>query len=173
MFFDSIRPWTKVWSSFSKTPDQDNPSAQKIQELLKNRPPAQATPARRRLGGYTAEDPYSETQNATRATLPSEDTAPKLRKLNRRDLETLIKEPYHVVKKADVKPPVSMTTIKSWTTNLKKNLPRIWTTTWQRSSRPWRTTRSHSSKRWLPAGPSSHCDTRSALATPGNPPPSH
>ena len=33
MFFDATQPWMKTWSTFSKHPDPDNVTAQKVQEL--------------------------------------------------------------------------------------------------------------------------------------------
>eukprot|EP00439_Symbiodinium_sp_Y106_P055324 s4670_g7.t1 len=58
---------------------------------------------------------------------PSQDPPQKRRRLQRGDAkksyQQMIEEPFNVIKKSGQDPPVSMTSLKTWTTNIKQNLP--------------------------------------------------
>ena len=65
---------------------------------------------------------------ARRSTSPTAPDPPqKRRRLQRGDTkksyQQMLEEPFNVIKKSGQDPPASMTSLKTWTTNVKKNLP--------------------------------------------------
>ena len=132
LFLESIKPWIKVRTAYNKNPDQDNAAAQKVQELEE-----QAAKYKQRLKEAGLEvTPRKElpTQDSNAASgsdgsakrgpdPPTEGQPVKRKKLNQRDLEALVQEPFNVMTKEDIKPPSRMTSLKSWITNLKSTIP--------------------------------------------------
>ena len=132
LFLESIKPWMQTRDYHSKNPDRDNAAAQQVQELQE-----QAAKYKQRLRDAGIETtprkdlPIQDPSNASDPERPAKrgpDTAAasqphKRKKLTQKDLEALVQEPFNVMTKQNIKPPNSMTSLKSWIGNLKGSIP--------------------------------------------------
>ncbi|CAE7940268.1 unnamed protein product, partial [Symbiodinium sp. KB8] len=141
--FTAMKPWTQA-KSYGKNSEQDNQVAQRMQELeeeaakykqrLKSAgvavTPTKALPLQL---PHSASSAPSDSQRApSPAPQPPPSSAPedppsKRRRTQRaekkKQYESLLEEPYNIIKQSGQQPPTSMTSIKMWITNLKKTLP--------------------------------------------------
>ncbi|CAE7730033.1 unnamed protein product, partial [Symbiodinium sp. KB8] len=129
--FLAMKPWTQV-KNYGKNSEQDNQVAQRMQELEE-----EAAKCKQRLKSAGMEVtptkvlPLQPPPPAPpRGVLPDsvhEDPPPKRRRTQRGDrkkqYETLLEEPFNVIKQSGQPPPTSMTSIKTWVINLKKTMP--------------------------------------------------
>ncbi|CAE7190176.1 hypothetical protein AK812_SmicGene2104 [Symbiodinium microadriaticum] len=141
-----MKPWTQV-KHYGKNSEQDNQVAQRMQELeeeeaakykqrlksagmevtptkvLPLQPPA---PTR----SDSQQTPSPQHEAPPRGVLPDsahEDPPSKRRRTQRGDrkkqYETMLEEPFNVIKQSGQQPATNMTSIKAWVTNLKKTMP--------------------------------------------------
>ena len=144
--FLAMKPWTQV-KHYGKNSEQDNQVAQRMQELeeeeaakykqrlksagmevtptkvLPLQPPA---PTR----SDSQQTPSPQHEAPPRGVLPDsahEDPPSKRRRTQRGDrkkqYETMLEEPFNVIKQSGQQPATNMTSIKAWVTNLKKTMP--------------------------------------------------
>ena len=139
--FSAMKPWTQT-KNYGKTSEQDNQVAQRMQELeeeaakykqrLKSAgvtvTPTKNLPVQPEHSASSA--PSESRRAASPQPLPPsapEDPPAKRRRTQRADkkkqYESLLEEPFNVIKQSGQQPPTSMTSIKTWVTNLKKTLP--------------------------------------------------
>ena len=139
--FSAMKPWTQT-KNYGKTSEQDNQVAQRMQELeeeaakykqrLKSAgvavTPTKTLPVQPEHSASSA--PSESRRAASPQPLPPsapEDPPAKRRRTQRADkkkqYESLLEEPFNVIKQSGQQPPTSMTSIKTWVTNLKKTLP--------------------------------------------------
>ena len=139
--FSAMKPWTQT-KNYGKNSEQDNQVAQRMQELEE-----EAAKYKQRLKSagvavtptktlpiqpaHSASSAPSDSQRAPSppplSTNAPEDPPSKRRRTQRTDkkkqYESLLEEPFNIIKQSGQQPPTSMTSIKTWVTNLKKTLP--------------------------------------------------
>ncbi|CAE7561495.1 unnamed protein product, partial [Symbiodinium necroappetens] len=143
--FLAMKPWTQV-KNYGKNSEQDNQVAQRMQELeeeaatykqrLKSAgmevTPTKALPLQAPPSGPSGsqQTPSPQHDAQPRGALPDsahEDPPSKRRRTQRGDrkkqYEAMLEEPFNVIKQSGQQPPTSMTSIKTWVTNLKKTMP--------------------------------------------------
>ncbi|OLP93944.1 hypothetical protein AK812_SmicGene24107 [Symbiodinium microadriaticum] len=111
--FLAMKPWTQV-KNYGKNSEQDNQVAQRMQELEE-----EAAKYKQRLKSAGVE--VTPTKVLPLQPPPSASSAPTYNK--KKQYEKLLEEPYNIIKQSGQQPPTSMTSIKTWVTNLKKTLP--------------------------------------------------
>ncbi|CAE7585140.1 unnamed protein product [Symbiodinium sp. CCMP2592] len=123
---DAIKPWAQVRNYATKNTDGDNQAAQRMQALEE-----QTAKYKQRLRSAGIEvTPQKSLPLQNEPTDGPETTAapPKRRRLTKGAVkqrnEDILAEPHNVIRASGQEPPTSMTSIATWVTNLKKNLPR-------------------------------------------------
>ncbi|OLP76786.1 hypothetical protein AK812_SmicGene43235 [Symbiodinium microadriaticum] len=140
--FSAMKPWTQA-KNYGKNSEQDNQVAQRMQELeeeaakykqrLKSAgvtvTPTKVLPLQPAHSASSAPSDSQRAPSPTPQPLPTsapEDPPSKRRRTQRTDkkkqYESLLEEPYNIIKQSGQQPPTSMTSIKTWVTNLKKTL---------------------------------------------------
>ena len=141
-FFATIKLWTQTKNYAIKNSEQDNQAAQRMQELeeeaakYKQRlrsaglqvTPTKALPIQD-PASVASSRPVSKTRSKHHLFLhqtPQVINQPR-RRLQRGDRKKQyghkLEEPFNVIKQSGQDPPTSMTSLKTWVTNIKKNLP--------------------------------------------------
>ncbi|OLP84015.1 hypothetical protein AK812_SmicGene35156 [Symbiodinium microadriaticum] len=140
--FATIKHWTQTNNYAIKNSEQDNQAAQRMQELeeeaakYKQRlcsaglqvTPTKALPIQD-PASVASSRPVSKTRSKHHLFLhqtPQVINQPR-RRLQRGDRKKqyghMLEEPFNVIKQSGQDPPTSMTSLKTWVTNIKKNLP--------------------------------------------------
>ena len=140
--FLAMKPWTQV-KHYGKNFEQDNQVMQELEEeaakykqRLKSAGmevtptkvlPLQAPPPTRSDSQQTPSPQHEAPPRGALPDNPHEDPPSKRRRTQRGDrkkqYETMLEEPFNVIKQSGQQPPTSMTSIKTWVTNLKKTMP--------------------------------------------------
>ena len=115
--FSAMKPWTQT-KNYGKNSEQDNQVAQRMQELEEESRQVQTAAQVGGSGSHAHQDPPNttralgifSTERFSASAIPSA-------------AESLLEEPFNIIKQSGQQPPTSMTSIKTWVTNLKKTLP--------------------------------------------------
>ncbi|CAE7874802.1 unnamed protein product [Symbiodinium necroappetens] len=137
--FLAMKPWTQV-KNYGKNSEQDNQVVQRMQELeeeaakykqrLKSAGvevtptkvlPLQPPPSASSAPSDSQQAPSTSAPQCSRRSSPQATAHPAYNK--KKQYEKLLEEPYNIIKQSGQQPPTSMTSIKTWVTNLKKTLP--------------------------------------------------
>ncbi|CAE7244952.1 unnamed protein product, partial [Symbiodinium sp. CCMP2456] len=110
---------TQVKNYAVKNYDRDNQAAQKMQALEEEITPTKSLPVEDGSPVVEQVTPTSQEPSQSSREVPN-----KRRRLQRREskkqLEQMIHEPHNILKHTGQDPPTSMTSIKTWVTNIKK-----------------------------------------------------